>query len=238
MLDLSKDKSKHLIEVNGKPFLAYLFDSLLRAGYRELILVIGYREDLMRKFTEDYKKSSFAKKFKNFKVTLVNQYDIMGPKEKIYGTICPLMCVEKITGKDSFLFLFGDGLFSPGDFKAMNIKDNYSYVAGLYSNQPEKYSVLFCDKKGFLIKKVEKPEKFIGNFIDPGLYKFTSEIFRQIYKVKKSPRGEYELSDALNLLAKEKKVKVKEIKDYWIDFGKPEDIKKLSKFLNENNSGK
>ena len=37
MKEFSKDKSKHLIEVNQKPFLAYVLDNLLKAGYSDFI---------------------------------------------------------------------------------------------------------------------------------------------------------------------------------------------------------
>ncbi|KKQ68789.1 MAG: Dual sugar-1-phosphate nucleotidylyltransferase, partial [Parcubacteria group bacterium GW2011_GWA2_38_27] len=42
---------------------------------------------------------------------------------------------------------------------------------------------------------------------------------------------EYEITDAINLLAKDKKMKIKIIKDYWMDFGNPSDVIKLSKFI-------
>ena len=66
------------------------------------------------------------------------------------------------------------------------------------------------------------------------LYKFTPDVFEKLDKIEKSPRGEYEVTDAISLLAKEKKVKIKEIEDYWLDFGNPSDIEKVEKFLNEN----
>lgn len=231
MLELSKNKSKHLIEVQNRPFIAYLMDNLLRAGYSDLILVVGFKNELMEEFVKNYTPPAGLKK-EDYKITIVNQCEILGPKEKIYGTVCPLMCTKEIIGSESFLFIFGDGLYSPEDLKAMDIDDNYSYVAGIFSSQPEKYGVLFCDGNGFLIKKIEKPKEFVGNFIDPGLYKFTPEIYKYIYKVGKSPRGEYELSDALNLLAQGKSVKIKKIES-WHDFGNPEDVKKMSKFLED-----
>ena len=94
------------------------------------------------------------------------------------------------------------------------------------------YLLMGEDGRRVLKKIVEKPKKFIGNLINTGLYKFTPEIFEKIKKIKISKRGEYELTDAINLLAKEKKVKVKKIKDYWFDFGNPADIIKISRFLN------
>jgi bifunctional UDP-N-acetylglucosamine pyrophosphorylase/glucosamine-1-phosphate N-acetyltransferase len=53
-------------------------------------------------------------------------------------------------------------------------------------------------------------------------------------KLKKSPRGEFEITDVISLLSKDKKVKIKKIKDYWHDFGNPADVEKLSNFLDEN----
>jgi len=222
MKELTKDKSKHLIEVKQKPFLAYLLDNLKKAGYEEFILVVGFRADLMEEFLKEY----------GYKATVVNQFDILGPKEKEYGTLCPLKCVKDIVGDENFLAVYGDNLYSVKDLESLRDGNGYNYVAGLEHENPEKYGVLVTDGE-FLKEIVEKPEEYIGNLINTGLYKFTPEVFDKIPEVKLSPRGEYELTDAITLLAKERKVKIKKIEDYWIDFGNPEDIEKCSKFLDE-----
>ncbi|MCG2690375.1 hypothetical protein L6252_03810 [Candidatus Parcubacteria bacterium] len=61
--------------------------------------------------------------------------------------------------------------------------------------------------------------------------KFTPEVFETIPQIKLSERGEYELTDALSLLAQKGKVKIKTIQDYWMDFGNPGDIRKMHDFL-------
>lgn len=223
MLHLTRNKSKHLIKVEKKPFLAYLLNNLIKAGYKELILVIGYKDEIIKEFLEKYNYK--------YKIKIVNQFEILGKKE--YGTLCPLKCVNNIVGKENFLAVYGDNLYSVKDLKAFNIDDNYNYVAGFIHKKPEKYGVLVSDN-GFLKKIIEKPKKYVGNLINTGLYKFTPEIFEEISKVKLSPRGEYELTDAITLLAKKKKVKIKKIKDYWLDFGNPADIMKLSQFFKKN----
>lgn len=233
MLGLSKDKPKHLIEVNGRPFLAYLLDSLFFAGYKDIILVGGYMQELMKAFKESYVQPGSGE----FKIEFINQFDCFDPKEKM-GTACPLMCVKDEV-KEQFLYICGDNLFSAEDLKLMNIEDEFCYVAGLEQDHPEQYGVLVEDNDGFLQKIVEKPKEFLGNLINAGLYKFTPEIFNKLTEIKKSQRGEYEITDAVSLLAGERKVKVKRLKNYWYDFGKPEDVEKLSKFLkSENNSRK
>ena len=91
VLGVTKDKSKHLIDVNDRPFLAYLLDNILTAGYEEIILVVGFREDMIREFLKIY---TFGGKTPDIKI--VNQYDILGPKEKEYGTACPIKCVKDL----------------------------------------------------------------------------------------------------------------------------------------------
>lgn len=230
MLHLTKGKSKHLIRVRKRPFLAYLLDNLFKAGYRDLILVTGFREELIKKFLSRYKPPLKSLRKSQYKIRMVSQYDILGPKEKIYGTACPLKCVKDIVGKSHFIYLCGDNLYSVRDLKAMNVGGRYSYVAGIYHKNPEKYGVLVEDN-GFLKKVVEKPKEFLSNLINSGLYKFTPEIFDKIKKISKSSRGEYEITDAINLLAREKKVKIQKVKDFWLDFGNPADIIKVSYFL-------
>jgi len=224
MLHLSKDKPKHLIEVNGKPFLYYLLDNLQLAGFSDFILVVGYKKELM---------DNFVGRFKNkFNITVLNQFEILG--EEKYGTALPLECAKELLSQENFLAVYGDNLYSIDDLKAMNIDDDFNYLAGLNHPQPEKYGVLIRDGGDFLEKIIEKPTTFVGNLINTGLYKFTPEIFKVLPEVTLSSRGEYELTDAISMLAKQKKVKIKEIKDFWLDFGKPEDVQTISEFLNNN----
>lgn len=230
MLHLTTNKSKHLINIRKRPFLAYLLDNLFLAGYRDLILVVGYKEELIGEFLEKYMPPLKSLRPSQYQITMVSQYDILGPKDKIYGTACPLKCVDTIIGKSHFVYLCGDNLYSVRDLKAMNVNGKYNYIAGIYHKNPNKYGVLISDD-GFLKKIVEKPKKFVGNMINIGLYKFTPDIFEKLKKIKKSPRGEYEITDAINLLAKTGKVKVQTVKDFWLDFGNPADIIKLSYFL-------
>lgn len=224
MLHLTKNKPKHLIKVQDAPFLSYLFDHLLEAGYKELILVVGYKKESIKKFLE---KTSYP-------VTLVDQFEVVGKKN--YGTACAVKCVEDVVGEDDFLMVYGDNLYSPQDLRSFNITDGYTYVAGMIHSHPEKYGVLKHNQKGFLEEIIEKPKEPVGDLINVGLYKLTPNIFDGIAQIELSERGEYELTDAINFLAKENKVKIKRIKDYWLDFGNPADIMRVSSFLeNENN---
>ncbi|MEK7124422.1 MAG: sugar phosphate nucleotidyltransferase [Patescibacteria group bacterium] len=227
MLELTKDKSKHLINVENRPFLAYLLDNILEAGYSEIILVAGFREDMIREFLKQYNA-------KGAKISIINQFKILGPKEKEYGTACPIKCVKDLVGGENFISLVGDNFYTVEQLKAMNVDDNYCYVAGVKSETPEKFGVLV--ENGELLEKiVEKPKEFVGSLINTSLYKFTPRIFEKVFQIGKSPRGEYEITDAISLLAQEKEVKMKKFNDFWMDFGRPQDIEKFSNFIKNGN---
>lgn len=218
MLHLVRNKPKQLIRACNAPFLSYLLDNILNAGYEELILVVGYKKEKIEEFLNKH----------NYNIKVVNQFEVLG-KDK-YGTACALECVEDVIGNENFIMVYGDHLFSARDFKDLNIDDDWNYMFSFEHNNPQRYGVLNVEN-GFLKKIIEKPEKYIGNLINIGLYKFTPEIFEKLKKVKLSKRGEYEITDAINFLAKEKKMKVKKIHDYWLDFSNPADVMRVSKFL-------
>ncbi len=223
MLHLVKNKPKQLIKACNAPFLSYLLNNLIEAGYKELILVVGHKKEKIEEFLKKH----------NYDVKVVDQFEVLG-KEK-YGTACALECVKNVVGNENFIMVYGDHLFSARDFRALNIDDNWNYMASLDHNNPQGYGVLSVED-GFLKKIIEKPKKHIGNLINIGLYKFTPEIFEKLKKVKLSQRGEYEITDAINFLAEGKRMKVRKIHDYWLDFSNPADIMRVSKFLKNENS--
>ena len=225
MLDLTKEKSKHLINVKEKPFLAYLLDNILEAGYEEIILVVGFREDMIRDFLKTYKFNG-----NDYTIEIVNQFEILGPKEKEYGTACPIKCVKGLVKNESFISLCGDNFYTVDDLKLINIDDEFNYVAGISHDNPQNFGVL-VEENGFLKEIIEKPKEFVGNLINISLYKFTPDILDAVFEIEKSSRGEYEITDAISLLAKENKVKIKKINDFWMDFGRPEDVKKFEEYL-------
>lgn len=245
MQELTKDKGKTLIEVGNRPFLAYLLDNLVSAGYKDFILVVGFHPELMQAFANNYLTEN---QDKNLKINLVNQFEVLGPKEEIYGTACPVMCVKDIVGQNNFLYICGDNFYSVRDLKSIKASDKFNYVFGRKVAHPENFGVLKilpaqAGNGEMLEKIIEKPKEFVGDIINASLYKFTPEIFSAIggpalgwekpLNIKKSPRGEYEITDAINLLAKEGKVKAEKLQDQncWIDFGRPDDIERFEKIL-------
>ncbi len=222
MLHLSQNKPKHLIEINGKPFLYHLMKNLKMAGLTDIYMIIGYQKEIIEKFLDEYKEE--------FKITVINQFDKLGDK---YGTACPIECVKDLIN-ENFISVFGDNLYSVADMKRIMIDDNFNYIAGIEVPNPELYGVLIRNGQDYLDNIKEKPDQYVGNLINTGLFKLTPEVFTKLPLLEKSPRGEYEFTDIITMLAQEKKVKIKKIQDFWLDLGKPSDIPKIENFLNNN----
>jgi dTDP-glucose pyrophosphorylase len=213
MLPLTKRAPKVFIKINKKPFLYYVLKHLQDAGFEDIGIIVGYKKEQFPKFLEKY----------GFKAILIEQ-------DEQKGTGHAMKLAKDFAGNENFIVLGGDNLWSVNDLRSMAVEDNLCYVAGIKVENPQKYGVLVT-KHNKLIKIVEKPKEFVGDLINTGLYKFTPEIFEALERIKLSPRGEYELTDAISILAEKGKVRVISLEDYWLDLGCKEDIERVEKFL-------
>ncbi len=222
MKELAVNEPKHVVSVAQRPFLFYLFENLSLAGIEKIIAVVGYQ------------KEAAIKKIKGWhgQVDIIDQYEFV-PAEK-YGTLCPVLAAQQSVGKDAFLVINGDNLYSADDLRNLAADADFNYASGQVHDHPEKYGVLIKNENSLLERIIEKPKEYVGNLINSGLYAFTPEIFKAAESVSLSPRGEYELTDAVTNLAKAGRVKIKILKDYWLDLTKPEDVKVVEEFIKKN----
>ena len=214
MLPLTETVPKVLVEVNGKPFLHYIIENLKKAGFNEFGIIVGYMKEKVAEFLKN----------NQIEATLIEQ-------KRHLGTADAVKRAKDFCGNENFIVLGGDNLFAVEDLQGINNNDDFCYVVGKEIEDPSKYGVLVVENDK-LVRIIEKPKEFVGNMINLGLYKFTSDIWPALDNISLSERGEYELTDALTTLADESKVKVKSMSGYWFDLGCKEDIPKIESFLN------
>ncbi len=213
MLPLTENTPKVLIDIDGKPFLYYVIQNLKKAGFEGIAIIAGYKKEKINEFLDKYA----------IKAEVIIQ-------DEQLGTGHAVKLARDFAGNENFVVLGGDNLFSVADLEQLKKPDYYNYVIGMRHKNPEHYGVLLTDGV-FLKKIVEKPQRFVGDLINIGLYKFTPEIFKALDQIKLSERGEYELTDAITLLAEKGQVKVLKLKDYWLDFGCKDDIPHVERFI-------
>lgn len=218
MKHLTLDRPKHLLLVNGRPFIEHLLERLQVAGFSEFVIVVGYRAEAFHAWA----------KACPFPVTLVEQP--MGELDP-YGTAIPVMVAREATKGEPFVVVGGDNLYSVRDLQKFFHDDGFHYAGGLHSDHPERYGVFVTRPDGTLERIVEKPTTFVGNIINAQLFTFQPEVYDALARVRPSLRGEYELTDAITELAGRGRVKIVTLEDFWIDFGRPEDISQLERQL-------
>lgn len=210
-------KPKPLVDINDRPFIHYIFKNLESAGFERVFLVVEYLKEQIIEYVDNHNFS--------FDVVIVEQGEPLGTGHAV-------KVVEGLV-QGNFVVINGDDLFSVKDLSKINLDDNYSYIFGGEHPNPQNFGVLEIEGD-FLIGIQEKPKNPATNIINLGLYKFTSEIFEAIDKIEKSPRGEYELTDAIMFLVQKRKMKVLKVEGYCFTLGCPDDIPILENFLKEN----
>lgn len=207
---LTVNKPKPLLKVANKMILEHNLDQL-QGVVDEAIIIVGFEKEQII--------NAFGRKYGKIKLTYIIQ------KEQL-GTGHALMLAKDFV-KDRFIVMGGDDLFSKDDIKRC-VKHKYSVLAQKVSN-PESFGVFVVHGKS-VNKIVEKPAKFVSDLANTGLYVFDKSIFD--FKLEKSPRGEYELTDYINkLIEKGEMIYCEEVKDYWLPIVFPWSLLDANEFL-------
>ncbi len=216
---LTEDKPKGMVEVAGKPILTHCFEQLVDLGADELIAVVGYKKQVIINHYEDA--------FEGVPITYTHQRDQQGLAHA-------LLTVEDHV-EDDFMLMLGDNVFRANLEDVVNRQaESRADAAFLVEEVPweeaSRYGVCDTNKYGEIVEVVEKPEDPPSNLVMTGFYTFTPEIFHACHLVQPSNRGEYEISDAIDLLIHSGRTIDAIRMDGWrVDVGYPEDREKAER---------
>ncbi|MFC6875021.1 UTP--glucose-1-phosphate uridylyltransferase AglF [Halobellus marinus] len=220
---LTEDKPKALVEVAGEPILSHCFDRLLELDVGELLVVVGYKKE---KLIEYYGDS-----YEGIPITYAHQRE---PK----GLAHALLTVEEHID-DDFILMLGDNIFDANLADVVNRqREDRSDAAFLVEEVPyeeaSRYGVCDTNDYGEIVEVIEKPDEPPTNLVMTGFYTFTPEIFHACHLVQPSNRGEYELSDAIDLLIQSgRTIDAIRMNGWRIDVGYPEDRDEAERRLEE-----
>jgi bifunctional UDP-N-acetylglucosamine pyrophosphorylase/glucosamine-1-phosphate N-acetyltransferase len=217
LLPVTATRPKHLIKVGGKPILQFCLEAVKNAGITEAIIVTHYMGDAIRKYFGEGEKLGL-------RISYVEQKTVLGTGNAT--------AVAEPYVDDDFVLVYGDLLFGLDAVK--NVLKSFesgktAAVMGVVKvDKPESYGIIKLDEEKKVKGIIEKPAtgKAPSNLANAGVYVFSHEVFDKIKQTKASVRGEWELTDAVTLLAEEgKTVLAAEIpKNDWFDVGRPWDL--------------
>ena len=219
MRELTAELPKPMIEVRGKPVLQYIVEGLRNAGIGDMLLVVGYRADAVRKFFGDGSR---------YKVTI--QYATQTVQD---GTGRVVDLARDFVGNRRFILAYGDILVDPANYEPLvDLPDDVEAMLTVTRGEDvSKGGAVFVDDEMRVVDLREKPKpgEPTSPWYNAGLYAFHSSIFHFITKLKPSPRGEYELTDAIRDLAQSgNKVQALELTGEWADVRDPEILARLN----------
>jgi len=215
MRPLTYSRPKVMVSVANKPILEHLLDEARQAGITEFIFIVGYCDEQVRGYFGSGEKWGVNITYRN--------------QRKQLGTADAIRAVENMVD-GSFLVINGDILVS---------HDDISKVAG---NDSATISVVKVERtaglgmvemeEGKVVRIYEKTVRSPGTMANAGMYLFTPDIFAAIADTPKSPRGEYEITDSLQLMIDQSQegVVCQEI-SHWMDVSYPWDLLSLNESL-------
>jgi len=219
MRELTNDVPKPMIEVRGKPVLQHIVQGLRDAGVRKFLIIVGYHAEAVRNFFEDGRRHNIA-----------IEYATQAVRD---GTGRVVNLARNFTGESPFVLSYGDILISPVNYKRIvDLPDHMEAVITVTrAEDVSKGGAVFVNEQMELVDLREKPKpgEPTSPWYNAGLYAFRPSIFEFIAKLEPSPRGEYELTDAIRALAQSgKKVQALELTGEWADVRDPEILAKLN----------
>ncbi len=208
--------NKHLLPLANKPMIFHAIDKVVEAGVKEIFINVNPGEESLQRAIGDGGHWSIQ-------ITFFEQTG--GPQ----GIAHVVNEAKKFIGDDSFLFYLSDNIFlgSLIPFFHKFEKEKFDCMLALsHVDDSRFFGVPVFEKDGTLIDVLEKPAYPPNDFAVTGIYLYKSKVFFDAFeRIKKSPRGEYEISSIHSLFLKEgKKVGYEEITGWWKDTGKIEDL--------------
>jgi len=220
---ITATRPKHLIKVGGKPILEHCLEVLKTSEIDEALMVIHYMGDTIRQHFGDGKRFGLE-------IEYVEQKAVLGTGNAL-GVVEPYI-------RDDFLLVYGDLLFSPEAVKtvinAYKRERPAATMAVVPVEKPESYGIVELEDEKHVKRIIEKPnrEEAPTNLANAGIFVFSREIFEKVKETAASARGEWEITDALSLLSKDKTVLAVEIaRDDWMDIGRLWDLLEANRWM-------
>ena len=232
MSPLTKAVNKQLLPIYDKPLIFYPLSILMLSKIKDILIIVNKGQ------LNQYKKIIPNGNNLGIKITYAEQSSPKGlPDAFIVG--------EKFIGKENVALILGDNFFY-GQNLTKKLQDcsklsNGAKVLLHKVSKPELYGVAKVNNKNKITFIKEKPKKYISDLAITGLYYFDNRVINFSKKLKKSKRGELEITDLLNKYKKLNKLSAGYIGrgGAWLDTGSIEDFYKTSTFVSsiENRQG-
>ena len=211
---LTYTRAKQLIPVANKPVLVRVIEAIHEAGVDEIGIVVGQTAPEIEEALGDGSEWGV-------KLTYI-------PQNSPDGLAHAVKISQDFLQGEAFVMFLGDNVIEGGISTLIrDFADNdwNSQIVLKEVENPSAYGVAKLRPDGSIEQLIEKPKNPPSNLALVGIYMFDEHIFEAVNSIKPSPRGEYEITDAIQWLIEHDYTVFPHVhKGWWIDTGKPTDM--------------
>ncbi|KAI5607528.1 mannose-1-phosphate guanyltransferase beta, partial [Silurus asotus] len=203
---------KPLVEFCNKPILLHQVEALVKVGVQHVILAVSYMSDLLER-----EMKAQAQRL-GIKISLSHE------KEPL-GTAGPLaLARDLLTDSDEPFFVLNSDVICDFPFEdLLKFHKNHGKEGTIVVTkveEPSKYGVVvFEGETGCIHRFVEKPQVFVSNKINAGMYVFNPSMLRRIQLRPTSIEKEI-----FPVMAENGQLYAMELQGFWMDIGQPKDF--------------
>ena len=218
---ITHTSAKQLVPVANKPVLFYGIEAMAAAGIEEIGIIIAPETgDEIREVTGD--GSRFG-----VKITYIVQDDPAGLAHAV-------LTAEPFLGTSPFVMYLGDNLLQGGIAELVEAFRSSAPDALILLTpvpDPEHYGVAEL-QDGRVVRLAEKPPEPKTDLALVGVYMFTAQIHDAARAIEPSPRGELEITDAIQYLVDHgARVEPHIVNGWWKDTGRLADMLEANRLV-------
>ena len=201
---------KPIVEFANRAMVLHQIEALAKVGVTEVILAVNYRPEVMMKNLES------AEKLLGVKISYSHE-------EEPLGTAGPLaLAAASLSESGEPFFVLNSDITCEYPFAdLLAFHKSHGGEGTLMVTQvddPSKYGVIVSDEAHQIVRFVEKPQVFVSNKINAGIYIFNPTILRRI--PLRPTSIEREIFPAM---AEERQLYSMTLQGFWMDVGQPKD---------------
>lgn len=220
---LTKITSKQLLPVYDKPMIFYPIETLVRAGIKDILIIIapdysGHFLNLLGSGKDFGAKFSYA------------------IQEEPRGLADAFIIGADFIKKDNVTLILGDNIFEHDFSEQIKSFESGAMVFAKKVHDPERFGVVEFDQDMKAISIEEKPEKPKSDHAVVGIYTYDNKVINYAKNLAPSPRGEIEITDLNNIYLKDNELKVNIIEGMWEDAGTFDSLLRVGNFMAERSS--
>jgi len=230
---LTRAMPKEMLPLLDKPVIHYVVEEAVKSGLDEILIIIGHgKEAIIDYFDYNY----LDEEMDNYGISNFPSIYFIRQKKQL-GLGDALRYSEKFVGDDPFVVLLGDTVYISDTEKTVTrqlidvydkLKSPLIAVEKVKKGKIKDYGIISGEKikrnlwKIYSLVEKPEPDKAPSDIGITGIYILDNKIFDYLNKIKIGKNNEYQLTDALNLYAKENDLYASSFKGKRYDIGTKE----------------